>query len=115
MVTKSISVSSLFHHIHQVVLSGDSHHKIAPTPGTHTSAPPPLPPPGNNNHGGDDAGSDQGVNFAIVNPGESHPLRPYWEYLCYLFRRLEDIGPQDIIETNYKDYLQVIGCHCCRR
>eukprot|EP00877_Chromochloris_zofingiensis_P008918 jgi/Chrzof1/427/Cz01g15150.t1 len=99
-------VAVCYKHGVQVVLSGDSHHKIAPTPGTHTSAPPPLPPPGNNNHGGDDAGSDQGVNFAIVNPGESHPLRPYWEYLCYLFRRLEDIGPQDIIETNYKDYLQ---------
>jgi hypothetical protein len=24
--------------------------------------------------------------FAVVDLGESHVLRPYWEYLCYIFR-----------------------------
>ncbi len=28
-----------------------------------------------------------GIGFTINDPGERHPLRPYWEYLCYLFRQ----------------------------
>jgi len=32
-------------------------------------------------------GEGEGVlPFSVVDPGESHILRPYWEYLCYLFR-----------------------------
>jgi hypothetical protein len=29
---------------------------------------------------------------AVVCAGESHPLRPYWEYLCFLFRRLDAVS-----------------------
>lgn len=44
--------------------------------------------------------------FSIVNPGESHPLRPYWEYLCFLFRKLEPLCERDRVEADYRDYLQ---------
>ncbi|GIL73292.1 hypothetical protein Vretimale_4879 [Volvox reticuliferus] len=47
------------------------------------------------------------LGFNITNPGEFHPLRPYWEYLCFLFRRLEAVGEQERQETSYRDYLQV--------
>ena len=34
------------------------------------------------------------LGFTVTDPGESHPLRPYWEYLCFLFRRLEVVCEQ---------------------
>ncbi|GFH21885.1 protein arginine N-methyltransferase, partial [Haematococcus lacustris] len=38
--------------------------------------------------------------------GESHPLRPYWEYLAYLFRKLPAIPDELRQEMEYRDYLQ---------
>lgn len=43
----------------------------------------------------------------MINPGEAHSLRPYWEYLCYLFRRVEGLSPAELLESGYRDYLQV--------
>lgn len=61
----------------QVVLAGNPHH----TPGGPTAPspppPPPLPvPPG---PGGE----------AVPAGASSHPLQAHWEYLSYLFRKLE--------------------------
>ncbi|KAJ9525988.1 hypothetical protein QJQ45_009372 [Haematococcus lacustris] len=47
-----------------------------------------------------------GAGFVINNPGESHPLRPYWEYLAYLFRKLPAIPDELRQEMEYRDYLQ---------
>eukprot|EP00200_Dunaliella_tertiolecta_P003160 CAMPEP_0202343186 /NCGR_PEP_ID=MMETSP1126-20121109/3419_1 /ASSEMBLY_ACC=CAM_ASM_000457 /TAXON_ID=3047 /ORGANISM="Dunaliella tertiolecta, Strain CCMP1320" /LENGTH=662 /DNA_ID=CAMNT_0048934227 /DNA_START=1282 /DNA_END=3267 /DNA_ORIENTATION=- len=47
-----------------------------------------------------------GAGFTINNPGEAHPLRPYWEYLSYLFRKLPVLGSDEQLEADYRDYLQ---------
>ena len=36
-----------------------------------------------------------------------HPLRPYAEYLAYLFRRADGPEGQEEMELTYRDYLQV--------
>ncbi|KIY97450.1 putative Protein arginine N-methyltransferase 5 [Monoraphidium neglectum] len=72
-----------FAHGVQVILTGDSKHRVAPAP----TAPPPPPPssaPKQPAGGAEGAGGGEPGDFPIVNPGESHALRPYWEYLCYV-------------------------------
>ncbi len=78
----------------QVVLTGQACHTPPPAP----PKPQPAPAPDSDGLGG---------SFSITDPGESHPLRPYWEYLCFLFRRLEVVGEQERQEASYRDYLQV--------
>lgn len=39
-------------------------------------------------------------------PVSTHPLRPYWEYLSYLFRRQDALHAEEMVEVNYRDYLQ---------
>lgn len=36
-----------------------------------------------------------------------HELQIYWEYLAYLFGRLEEVSDQERVESGYRDYLQV--------
>ncbi len=38
----------------------------------------------------------------------THPLRPYFEYLSYLFRRPPLPEGQEEMEIGYRDYLQVL-------
>ena len=46
----------------------------------------PAPPPRPASAAGA-AAADEADGFPILNPvGEGHALRPYWEYLCFLFR-----------------------------
>lgn len=78
----------------QVVLTGQACHTPPPAP----PKPPQPAAPDSDGVGG---------TFSITDPGESHPLRPYWEYLCFLFRRLEAVGEQERQEASYRDYLQV--------
>lgn len=42
-----------------------------------------------------------------TDPGADHPLRIYWEYLSYLFRKIDAANEQELIEIRYRDYLQV--------
>jgi len=118
-------VSLAFKHSVQIVVTGASCHRVAPTP---TPVVPLTPAAAAtavaaaSGAAGADAGAgatgapgDAGAagvveGFPIVNPGESHPLRPYWEYLCYLFRRVEDLSPAEVLESTYRDYLQVCAC-----
>ncbi|GLC44329.1 hypothetical protein PLESTB_000481500 [Pleodorina starrii] len=83
----------------QVVLTGEACHDV----------PPPAPPaPGAPAGAAVAVGPDGSpLGFSISNPGEAHPLRPYWDYLCFLFRRLEAVGEQERQEASYRDYLQV--------
>jgi hypothetical protein len=91
-----------------VARAGEPLHKVAPTPtpaapatpaetaaaATPQQQPPstvaagrgqPAPPPGKPSAAAA-ADADAVLPFAVVDPGESHVLRPYWEYLCYIFR-----------------------------
>lgn len=43
----------------------------------------------------------------VVSPGELHPLRIYWEYLSYLFRKPPPPDASQLLEVSYRDYLQV--------
>ncbi|CAD7703043.1 unnamed protein product, partial [Ostreobium quekettii] len=36
-----------------------------------------------------------------------HPLKIYWDYLSYLFRRMETLTEQELLELGYRDHLQV--------
>jgi hypothetical protein len=53
--------------------------------------------------------------------GESHPMRPYWEYLAYLFRKLPVVPEEAAAENEYRDYLQAplqplqVWCDCAFR
>jgi protein arginine N-methyltransferase 5 len=90
----------------QVVLSGDARH--APPP-----PPPPPPPPQDAAAAAAGAGPTPAEAGAGPTPAEAgapppeHPLRPYWEYLSFLFRRREAGDPQEALEAPYRDYLQV--------
>lgn len=46
-------------------------------------------------------------NETVSAPEVIHPLRVYWEYLSYLFRRQDPASPQEQLEMSYRDYLQV--------
>ena len=37
---------------------------------------------------------------------DSNPLKPYWEYLSFLFRRMEALSENEQAEFDYRDYLQ---------
>ncbi|DBA92605.1 TPA: hypothetical protein ACH3X1_002824 [Trebouxia sp. C0004] len=39
-------------------------------------------------------------------PEQQHPLRPYWEYLSFLFKRQPEPDPDQMLELSYRDYLQ---------
>lgn len=91
----------------QVILSGNSHH---PSPDQPRPPQPPLP-------GGSTAGSTAGTSSTIVGlgpegtavlnvPGQAHPLRIYWEYLSYIFRKLPATSEHDAVEQGYRDFLQ---------
>ena len=41
---------------------------------------------------------------------QQHPLKPYWEYLSFLFRRQPEPDPDQMLELSYRDYLQVWPC-----
>lgn len=43
----------------------------------------------------------------VVPPSPSSPVRLYWEYLSYLFRRPDPIPQQEQLEMGYRDFLQV--------
>eukprot|EP00884_Botryococcus_braunii_P016344 jgi/Botrbrau1/3393/Bobra.0337s0034.1 len=42
----------------------------------------------------------------VVSPAELHPLRVYWEYLSYLFRKPPPLDEGQQLEVSYRDYLQ---------
>jgi hypothetical protein len=39
-------------------------------------------------------------------PPGAHPLQLYWEYLAYIFGKLEEVSEQERLESGYRDYLQ---------
>ncbi len=45
---------------------------------------------------------------------QQHPLRPYWEYLSFLFKRQPEPDPDQMLELSYRDYLQVFPKQLCR-
>ena len=47
-------------------------------------------------------------------PEQQHTLRPYWEYLSFLFKRQPEPDPDQMLELSYRDYLQVFTMQSCR-
>ena len=82
----------------QVVLSGPSLHGVpsekAPANGTAATA---------------SGAAGEGIKLD-ADPGANHPLRPYWEYLSYLFRKLDALNDDEVAMLRYRDYLQVRNC-----
>lgn len=42
-----------------------------------------------------------------VAPKDQHPLKIYWDYMSFLFRRIETPSEQEMMEIGYRDHLQV--------
>lgn len=97
-------LSTAYRHNVQVVLTGEPLHKVAPAPPQ--PPPPATPAPESTIAAAAAAAGGDVLPFAVNDPGESHVLRPYWEYLCYLFRRLDGGAAQEQVEAGYRDYLQ---------
>ena len=43
---------------------------------------------------------------ADASASSSHPARRQWEYIVYLFRKIEPVTDQELQEAGYRDYLQ---------
>ena len=39
-------------------------------------------------------------------PGANHRARKFWEYVVYLFRKIDPTSEQELAEASYRDYLQ---------
>ena len=55
-----------------------------------------------------------GTSSSSNGPEQQHPLRPYWEYLSFLFKRQPEPDPDQMLELSYRDYLQVLPMQSCR-
>ena len=55
-----------------------------------------------------------GTSSSSNGPEQQHPLRPYWEYLSFLFKRQPEPDPDQMLELSYRDYLQVFTMQSCR-
>ena len=87
-------VSCLLKHNVQIALRGERRHNPAAGDAAAEHTP---------------AGADDAANgTAAAEEGRStHDLQLYWEYLAYLFGRLEEVSDQERVESGYRDYLQV--------
>lgn len=47
------------------------------------------------------------ADCAVAPRDSQHPLKIYWDYLSFLFRRIETPGEQEMMELGYRDHLQV--------
>ncbi|KAK9820236.1 hypothetical protein WJX72_007776 [[Myrmecia] bisecta] len=75
----------------QVILSGDAKHQ-APESAEAAS------------NGEVAVAQPEGASLHFA--GETHPLRIYWDYLSYLFRKQQGPSEQEQLELGYRDYLQ---------
>ncbi|XP_078443780.1 SHK1 binding protein 1 [Wolffia australiana] len=73
-----------FDHSIQIVLSGSSKHIISTSSLPHSD----------NTDGNGSTGNAR------------HPLRPYLDYVAYLYQRMDPLPEQDRIELSYRDFLQ---------
>ncbi|KAF7817197.1 protein arginine N-methyltransferase 1.5 [Senna tora] len=74
-------IASFFNHSIQIILSGRSVHPKAS-----------MDPVASHNHSAVDL--------------ERHPLRPYLDYVAYLYQRMDPIPEQERFELGYRDFLQ---------
>jgi hypothetical protein len=56
------------------------------------------------------AGGAAGALAAAAPAKAAHELTLYWEYLAFIFGRLEEVSEQERVESGYRDYLQARGC-----
>eukprot|EP01018_Ginkgo_biloba_P031681 Gb_23660 [translate_table: standard] len=80
-------VTNLFNYSVQVVISGEPVHLISSGSVEHSNE--------CNNHG---TGEDGQI--------PKHPMKPYLEYIGYLYQRIEPLSEQERFELGYRDFLQ---------
>lgn len=103
----------------QVVLAGEAKHSPDPEhpePSTAAPLPPPPPSPPSSSRVVASGGATEYPSLAesasmlttTVNapPLSSNPVRVYWEYLSFLFRKQPVTGETDTLEFAYRDFLQ---------
>ncbi|KAH7524291.1 hypothetical protein FEM48_Zijuj06G0103900 [Ziziphus jujuba var. spinosa] len=77
-------ITGFFNHSVQIVISGKLVHRL---------------PKGNTAV----ASNSDGNN---VDGGQGHPLRPYLDYIAYLYQRMDPLPEQERFELGYRDFLQ---------
>ncbi|KAI9192121.1 hypothetical protein LWI28_018529 [Acer negundo] len=77
-------ITGFFNHSIQIVISGKSVHSL---PGASS----------------DSAANHTGNN---VDNAQRHPLRPYLDYVAYLYQRMDPLPEQERFEHGYRDFLQ---------
>lgn len=85
-------ICCLLQHNVQIALRGERRHN--PAAGDAAAEP----------AGGDGESSSDVVPTSA--DGSTHELQLYWEYLAYLFGRLNEVSDQERVESGYRDYLQ---------
>ncbi|GAB4821351.1 hypothetical protein N2152v2_008397 [Parachlorella kessleri] len=90
-------LSDMFQRGVQVVLSGNAHHSV-PEQQVAAAATSTI------------VGLGPNGTAQLTAPGQAHPLRVYWEYLSYTFRKLPAATEQDLVEMTYRDFLQARSC-----
>ncbi|XP_073010160.1 protein arginine N-methyltransferase 5 isoform X1 [Typha latifolia] len=79
-------ISGFFNHSIQIVISGTSLHNVSPEVS------------------GDLIMGDNGNNFEGVTV--RHALKPYLDYVAYLYQRMDPLPEQERFELGYRDFLQ---------
>ncbi|KAJ0102453.1 hypothetical protein Patl1_05295 [Pistacia atlantica] len=77
-------ITGFFNHSIQIVISGQSVHSL----------------PG----GSLDSAANHTVNN--VDNAQRHPLRPYLDYVAYMYQRMDPLPEQERFELGYRDFLQ---------
>jgi protein arginine N-methyltransferase 5 len=130
-------VATLLKYNVQVILRGERRHNpelpdastpasaVTRAPTSASAAPPPAPSAASPmladaagdgadaDGGGSDvasAGGAAGALAAAAPAKAAHELTLYWEYLAFIFGRLEEVSEQERVESGYRDYLQARGC-----
>ena len=55
---------------------------------------------------GDPTPAEAAAGAAAAAAAATHPLRTHWEYVVYLFRKIDAVSEQELVESGYRDYLQ---------
>ncbi|CAM6114727.1 unnamed protein product [Calypogeia fissa] len=92
-------ITTLFNHNVQIVISGESFHSVDP------EAPAAID---SSSNGSDGIAQIQLHELSLHEDRllAKHPLRPYWEYISHLYRKMDPATDQERFEIGYRDFLQ---------
>ena len=95
-----------FQHGVQIILAGKAQHTPEQPAITGDVVPVPLPPPTQPPSDFPSLKDSLATPLNAISPQSTHPLRVYWEYLSFLFRKQPISSEQDSLEAPYRDFLQ---------